>query len=828
MTRSQGPVEPWALAAIAAGWCVSGTTVPGAGVAVVPTGLLAAGLLVSASVVAQRRGTRSQDSDGLVRLLAGVALVVALVVAGSVVRATVLRSPSLDRLAQQGGRVEASLVVVAEPRVGEGGWWAIVRLEELAGAPIRSRATLRGHDEPPVLWSRWQGPVTARPLGSTGFDQYVATLHAQVHVTAVEPGQWRPPALLGRVTEGIRDRVRRGAGAEPRDARALVVGLATGDSRLLSRASQADLRSAGLSHLTAVSGANVAIVVVAVVALASFLALSPPIEAGLLIVALLGFALLTRFEPSVLRATAMAVVVVGARLRGTLADARRGLAVVVLGLVVIDPMLARSLGLLLSAAATWGLLVLRPRVRARLGWLPIRVADAVAVAIAAQLGVTPILLLGAGQVRLADVVANLVAVPLAAGASLVGVVGAVLAAVKPGLGEPVIAVAAVPASGVLAVARAFAGRGPVLDAAQPLLLAAGLSAGLWVLSRPRTRVAHTLAAMALACATLAQAPAMRWQRPTDAMRVTAIDVGQGDAILVETPDVAVMVDGGGDDAAATWLRRHRIDQVDLLVASHLHLDHVGGLPAVVAVVDVGQYWYRSVPVDLPQPAAVVVALRERGVPIHQPGTGQSARFGATTIDVLGPPAGRPYEYGESELNDTSLILRVRWAGRAVLLTGDAEVSAQRDLLRRPDLLRADVLKVAHHGGATSDPALLDAVAPSIALVSVGTDNRYGHPAPATLDGLAAHRAVVRRTDLEGTVTIELPATDRIARGVDPLGWAAPATPRAVVATDRRRAGTELVSGHGRCTHCPPRRQRRRPPVAARHRGRRRQAHCRSP
>jgi competence protein ComEC len=233
--------------------------------------------------------------------------------------------------------------------------------------------------------------------------------------------------------------------------------------------------------------------------------------------------------------------------------------------------------------------------------------------------------------------------------------------------------------------------------------------------------------------------------------VVACDVGQGDAIVLPTgPGEAVVVDAGPDPAAVdSCLRTLGVTSVPLLLFTHLHLDHVAGIAGVlrdraVAEVVIGTF---------DEPVAGEHTVREAATSLHEIGAGWSYRRGPLSLLVLAP--GRPLVGTRSDPNNNSLIVRVDSGGTRVLLVGDAETEEQHALLAEagPAALRADVLKVAHHGSAYQDPDLLAAVDPVVALVSVGVDNPYGHPNPALLGSLAREGARVLRTDVDGDLAV---------------------------------------------------------------------------
>jgi competence protein ComEC len=245
--------------------------------------------------------------------------------------------------------------------------------------------------------------------------------------------------------------------------------------------------------------------------------------------------------------------------------------------------------------------------------------------------------------------------------------------------------------------------------------------------------------------------------------LTALDVGQGDAVLLRAPQAAVLVDTGEPGAdVVRLLRREGVDRLDLLVITHAHLDHVGGAPDVLATIPVDVVWMHPVPDGLEVVAEHLATVHEaerRGIPIRGPPAGAVVSIGALTLEVLGPPSGRPYDWTRSELNNASVVLRASVAGAgSVLLAGDAEREAQADLLaERRAWLRADVLLVPHHGSRTSDPEFLAATGAHTAVISVGRGNRHGHPHPEILDALERAGMRIHRTDRDGTVRIAVRA-----------------------------------------------------------------------
>ncbi|MFW6051756.1 MAG: ComEC/Rec2 family competence protein, partial [Myxococcota bacterium] len=435
-------------------------------------------------------------------------------------------------------------------------------------------------------------------------------------------------------------------------------------------------------------------------------------------------------------------------------------AALVLG--ALDPAGVLHPGFLLSIAATAAIV----SARSEGGWL----RQAFVLSARTMVATAPLVLWWFGRVPLVGLLANVLLVPVA---SLLLVPGAVLhafaATVLPPLGActgPPFALAArafVTACGVMATVP-WGQDLPPPDLVQGLLLATG--AALLLVLRPwRLRMAVALiVAMALGGAEM-------WlrhrERPTGEVRATFLDVGQGDAALVDLPDGrAMLVDAGGairgrDPGAhvlAPLLAARRRTHIDVAVVTHADPDHLGGLAAVLDHVSVGRIWAnRQAEVEDPDgPAtALLDRARARGIPVAYPESlcGHEHRFGEARVEVLAPcPA---YDPGHDP-NDNSLVLRLSFGRHAFLFAGDLEARGEGRLLGAapPADLRADVLKVPHHGSTTSSTrAFLEAVRPRVGVVSAGARNQFGHPAPAVVRRYEEHDAFLARTDAMGGVVV---------------------------------------------------------------------------
>jgi competence protein ComEC len=583
-------------------------------------------------------------------------------------------------------------------------------------------------------------------------------------VSTSRPAEVLAPAggvfnAAGSVRRGIRRAV---AGAGEGE-RSLVPALVVGDDAGMPPVLKTDFQASGLTHLLAVSGTNLTLVVGFLLVLARWVGVR---ARGLVVVGVLGvagFVLLARTEPSVVRAAAMGTVaLVGMGSNGREKGAR-ALGVAVLVLLLYDPWLALSLGFVLSALATAGILFLGPPWRDALaGWVPRWLAEAVAVPLAAQLACTPVVAAISDQVSLVAVAANMLVAPAVGPATVLGLAGGLVVLVVEPVGVLIGRAAGWCAWWITEVAE----RSADLPTAAVEWSASWLSIALlsalcvamaWampgVLVRPRRSV---LAAALMAATVVLPPPTPGW--PPRGWVMVACDVGQGDGLVLNAGDgVAVVVDVGPEpERIDRCLDRLDVVAVAVVVLTHFHDDHVAALPGVLT----GRRPSEVVVTALADPvvgaSAVTAWAREAGVPVRVPAFGEVRRVGSLTWQVVGPE-GR-FATGDaasegSPANNASVALLVEVEGIRILLTGDMEPEAQVAMHRSLPNLRVDVLKVPHHGSRYQDVGFLTGLGARLAVVSVGEDNTYGHPSQETLGILEEAGALVRRTDESGDVAV---------------------------------------------------------------------------
>ncbi|GAA2432363.1 ComEC/Rec2 family competence protein [Streptomyces glaucus] len=643
--------------------------------------------------------------------------------------------------------------------------------------------------------------VTARSAPAlTGGDRIAAVLRVRDQgVPAVVAGPSGAQRLAGRLRAGLRE----ATDGLPADARALLPGLVVGDTSRVTPELDEAFKETDLAHTLAVSGSNLTIILALLLGppglaqhserrgLAPRLGVSLRTTALLGGVLALGFVVVCRPDPSVLRAAACGAVALLALFTGRRRSLIPALATAVLLLVLYDPWLARSHGFLLSVLATGALLTLAPRwsIALRRRGVPPRAAEALAAAAAAQAVCAPVVAVLSARVSLVAVPCNLLAEFAVAPATVLGFAALATAPAAMPVAEALARAASWPAEWLAGVARTGAALpGAGVDwpgswtgaALLALVTVAVLLAGRRLLGHPWWCGA---CGVLLVLAVVQPPPLTRvvtgWPPPN--WRLVMCDVGQGDAMVLAAGEGAgVVVDAGPDPVLVDrCLRSLGITRVPLVVLTHFHADHVAGLPGVLRGRSVGAIETTGFEEPADQAAFVRREAAARRVPVTRAGAGEQRRAGELSWQVLWPPSTpRPGVSGTAPApgpapepegpNDASVTLLVRTAGLRLLLLGDLEPPAQRALARSPAaaaLSGVDVLKVAHHGSAYQDPDLIRRAAPRLALISAGEDNPYGHPAPGTVAALRAGGATVLRTDRDGALAVAGTAEElRVAGG----------------------------------------------------------------
>jgi competence protein ComEC len=569
-----------------------------------------------------------------------------------------------------------------------------------------------------------------------------------------------------------------GRGMPPREA-ALARGFVLGEDDEVDAATKEDFRRSGLAHLIAVSGQNVALL--ALLAMPLLAALGLPLRTRLLwVLGLIAvYVPLAGAGPSIQRAGVMGALSVLATLGGRRASRFYALAIAAVVLLLLEPGIAADVGWQLSFAAVLGILLFAGRLRSAIsarvgsrGWRG-ALADGAAMTIAATLATAPLIAYRFEGVSTLTLAANLLALPAVAPAMWLGMLAAAAGQV-PGL--PLEALNSVDALLLAYVAQvaAWCGRPSwaylhvhmslaglitsyvAIGACAAVLARLGrvrrmASARRRTPRRARSNPARLALAVAILLAALAlvrPATGTPGSEAIPGLRVSVLDVGQGDAILLQPRGApAVLVDGGPyGDALAAKLREAGVARLGAAVITHDQSDHAGGILELLGETPIDRVLFGLLR------RSTLAEIGVTGVPARRLVSGAEVRSGGLRLSVLWPPmALLAHPPAGEDPNHLAIVLLARWRAFSMLLTSDAEAESIP-----LDPGPVDVLKVAHHGSDDAGlGALLDRARPRLAVISVGADNPFGHPTAGTLATLAAHGVRTLRTDVDGTIVLDV-------------------------------------------------------------------------
>jgi len=654
-------------------------------------------------------------------------------------------------------------VVVPQP-AGEG---AGPRLDLYAMDKVRISARLSRRRE----YDNFQAPLYGRLMRNRGLHARAFTKSALLIEKIADGPAASPRRALSRFRRKLLDALEErfpgpgGRGISRRGA--ILEALLLGEDGRLDSGLERSLQGSGLYHLFAISGGHIAVITFLLFLLLKAARVPRRTSYAVLIMLLVAYAGLVEGNASVVRAVIMAVAFCSGRLLWRDAHILNAVGLSALVLLVLNPFSLFDAGFELTYAATLAIILFAPRLLKRAPRLPLGLSELGVMSVAALLGVLPFMAAIFNRVTFASLLLNFAAIPLVGLIMGLGYVFLPFALLLPAAARPLAAV-------LDALVFIFERVARLLDPVKALSYrvptpkvwtVVGYAVLLLLLLVPvrfrRQRlVLGTLFALFAAILVTYPFPA----RAVQELRVTFLDVGQGEATLVEFPGRRKMlVDGGGipegsfdvgESVVSPFLWRLGVKRLDALVLTHGHPDHLYGLPAVARNFTVGEFWEGPASGQGPVYQELLRSL-PASVPRRRLGRGDRQEMGEVRVDVLHPPhetAGGP----DGAENDLSLVLKLAAGPHFVLLPGDIGQAVEAELLEAGCDLRALVLKAPHHGSLTSSsPGFLASVAPSVIVVSAGEGNRYGVPHPEILLRYAAAGAAVFRTDVHGAVEVRL-------------------------------------------------------------------------
>lgn len=608
------------------------------------------------------------------------------------------------------------------------------------------------------------------PAGRNSRDSFLLKPSSEIEVVS------DPTTTQGFLNDLRANYVASIAGVTP-DAKTLVAGLAIGEIAELSEELEEKMRIVSLTHLVAVSGSNCAIVVGMVYLVAVGLRFGRTGRTVISLTALLLYVLLIGPDPSVLRAGVMAASVTLMIALGRRTWALNALALATLVLLIADPWLAVEFGFGLSVLATAGILLLAPAIAERLGnRMPMLLALGLSVTISAQLFCLPLLMQLQPGLPTYSVIANLLAGPMVAPVTVLGMIALLVTPIAPWLAGLISFLASLGTWVIEMVAIIFAdlpvayfpwATGFPATVLSTLLI---LAVGAWLRAGPVQLRQLGVGAVVVIAVTTISVPAASeilpksW--PLKQWQVVACDVGQGDALVIQSRGRTALIDVGADeDLIDKCLSALLIRRIDLLVLTHFDFDHVGGLAGAIKGREVATAIISGFPDDRPATAISLERLDEAGVSVVIANPSISGVLGDYSWKILGPSK----EATEAkDSNDASVVMVFLGPELDLLLLGDLGESGQQRIATAAKKILVSstkplILKVSHHGSNDQSAELHESLRPELSLVSVGSTNGYGHPGKQLLDLLARSGSEVLRTDLSGSIAVSVEA--------DSLSWA---------------------------------------------------------
>jgi competence protein ComEC len=567
-------------------------------------------------------------------------------------------------------------------------------------------------------------------------------------------------SFINRLRSKIKQNIARSL---PPDQAALLTGIVLGDITALSEQIQQDFRTTGVSHILAVSGLNVGLLVSFFLLVFRFIRLSPKLQYLPLVAIIITYAFLTQGRPSVLRASAMAIIGLGAWLLGKKQDLIASLSVAGLVLLIYNPFFLYDISFQLSFIATLSILLILPILQSLMENIPSILSLGLSVTLAAQLGVAPLLVYYFGQFSIISFLANLLIVPLAGFSLVLGFIAALTAFLSAWLAKLIFFPTSLLLGLKIMVANLLAklpGAAIFIEQTNILILGSYYLVLFLICSYLKSKKIKLKTSQMLFSFLLILTFSIWWQLSQTVIirgiETHFIDVGQGDAALLRTGERAVVLfdGGGGKFKAAQFLRSKGIRRLDMIILSHAHKDHLKGLLTIVETFPVKKVLDAGYPHSSNYYREFRKRLKRYGISYSKVKRGQQFLVGRKLkLTILHPPQQFLSGTG-ADVNNNSVVTKVNYEDFSLLMLGDIEKAGEKNLLQANQKIKSKVIKIAHHGSNRSSSVnFLRKVKPKIAIISVGKSNKYGHPSSIVLARLNRLGVKVYRTDKSGDVKI---------------------------------------------------------------------------
>jgi len=549
----------------------------------------------------------------------------------------------------------------------------------------------------------------------------------------------------------------------------LLIGMLLGEKSFIPTDLKEVFAEAGIMHILAVSGLHVGIIAMALIAFLGILRLPKKPKLLILISILIMYASITGFRPSVLRATIMFILLIGGKLLNRSRNLNISLFFAAFLILLSNPLILYDAGFLLSFIVTFSIINLSPILQGLFSKIVIWIKSPLAVSTAAWIGIFPLSAYFFSKVSIISIVSNIFIIPLTGIAVILGFVTFFIGLASISFAGIIANINYLVLNLITLIAKSFSLIPfAFVYVAQPsimVIILYYLSVFFMVeifYKKTLSQKIKKKAALIVLSVTLLIIIVQVFY-PADNLKVNFINVGEGDCILIEAPNkINILIDGGGTPQSdfdvgskivIPYLRRKGINEIDLLILTHPHLDHLEGLLPVLRELKVDMVLDSGLICDLPAYKEFISIIQKKGIPYHKAKAGDNFIFSNNLEIFLLNPLYDSDFYCESDFNNASIVVKLFYKNTDFLFTGDIEEAAEKKLLVWQNILQSDILKVGHHGSSTStNLEFLDKVDPSIAVITVGK-NHFGHPSQKIIERLEDKKIQIYRTDEDGTIII---------------------------------------------------------------------------
>jgi len=549
----------------------------------------------------------------------------------------------------------------------------------------------------------------------------------------------------------------------------LLLGMMLGEKGLIPPEIKEIFAEAGIMHILAVSGLHVGIIAAALFFLLNFLKLPKKLKFTILILFLIIYASITGYQPSVLRATIMFALLIGGKLINRNRNLFLSLFFAAFLILLLNPLVLYDAGFLLSFMVTFFLIYLSPLLQEQFSKVLVWIKDPLSISIASWIGIFPLSAYFFNKVSIISIVVNIFIVPLTGIALILGFITFFIGLVSIPLAYLIANINFIVLKMILLISKYFSLLPfSFIYTAQPAIFVIFLYYLLIFLAieifyknifPPKIKIKATILILSAVLVVII----VQVFSPLDNLKVNFINVGEGDCILIEAPKkYNILIDGGGTPLSTfdvggkvviPYLRRKGINKINLLILTHPDLDHLEGLLAVLREFKVDMALDSGLICDVSEYREFISIIKEKNIPYYQAKAGDNFVFSNNLEMLLLNPIHTSNLYNESDFNNASIVIKLFYKNTDFLFTGDIEEAAEKKLLVWQNILKSDVLKVAHHGSSSSSSLeFLEKVNPLIAVISVGKNN-FGHPSEKIIERLKDKNIAVYRTDQNGTVII---------------------------------------------------------------------------